>query len=184
MLWTLLSGKLLICVSLRFFPRVLCRVFFSLFFHWKYIPVFSFCLTFSVFMKLGETSPALERVSLEHSQQLWQEKHISSEHELCLPQGELEGGGAGAQPGASVASPLPRGHHCPLGVGAGFLLGMTAGSASVWGVARAWGSRAAFLCGFHFLPHMCTLLEAGWAWGQRGLCHSSKLPHPQQHYFG
>lgn len=130
------------------------------------------------------TSPALERVSLEHSQQLWQEKHISSEHELCLPQGELGGGGAGAQPGASGASPPPRGHHCPLGVGAGFLLGMTARSALVWGVARAWGSRAAFLCGFHFLPHMCTLLEAGWAWGQRGLCHSSKLPHPQQHYFG
>lgn len=49
----------------------------------------------------------------------------------------LGGGGAGVQPGASGACPPLRGVTALLGVGAGTLLGMTALSALVWGVAKA-----------------------------------------------
>ena len=75
-------GKLFTSVSLGVF----FSGFFSLFFHLKQIPVFSFCLTFSVSMKFGKsfTYPDLEWVSLCGSapvpsacaQRLWWESWI------------------------------------------------------------------------------------------------------------
>ena len=125
-----------------------------MFFHWKQSFVFSFCLTFSVSVKLGEavTYPGPEVMSLHEKGPLWSvypascwQSWIWKEHKLRLSPGWGGSPWLGGRWGWSLIdwsqSPVWAGHH--LGSGAVTTLQRT-------GMTETWGLGPALLTWLHF----------------------------------